>query len=249
MSLLKTNEIQNYNGSSLTLTASTVSTSAQLNTGGNISVTGSLNVSDDSTTRTNLGLGTIATQDSSNVNLTGGTIGSGVVTDTKTIQTFNSTSVTAITASGFGTTTNYDKGFSVASDFASITEGSGITTSTPSSGVVTKFLFPTVGKYLISFTYLLTNNDTTSSQVRQFQLKGVFSNDNGATYTDPNNIISDVKVNIERLDNNTAVTGTSIPFLFSVTDTSNDVFGFQYRFFSASNDFEFSSIGVTFIRI
>jgi len=79
MSLLKTNEIQNYNGSSLTLTASTVSTSAQLNTGGNISVTGSLNVSDDSTTRTNLGLGTIATQDSSNVNLTGGTIGSGVV--------------------------------------------------------------------------------------------------------------------------------------------------------------------------
>jgi len=79
MSLLKTNEIQNYNGSSLTLTASTVSTSAQLNTGGNISVTGSLNVSDDSTTRTNLGLGTIATQDSSNVNLTGGTIGSSVV--------------------------------------------------------------------------------------------------------------------------------------------------------------------------
>jgi hypothetical protein len=78
MSLLKTNEIQNYNGSSLTLTASTVSTSAQLNTGGNISVTGSLNVSDDSTTRTNLGLGTIATQDSSNVSITGGTLGSNV---------------------------------------------------------------------------------------------------------------------------------------------------------------------------
>jgi len=78
MSLLKVNEVQNYNGSSLTLTASTVSTSAQLNTGGNVSVTGSLNVSDDSTTRTNLGLGTIATQDSNNVNLTGGTIGSGV---------------------------------------------------------------------------------------------------------------------------------------------------------------------------
>jgi len=74
MSLLKTNEIQNYNGSSLTLTASTVSTSAQLNTGGNISVTGSLNVSDDSTTRTNLGLGTIATQDSSNVSISGGSI-------------------------------------------------------------------------------------------------------------------------------------------------------------------------------
>ena len=73
MSLLKTNEIQNYNGSSLTLTASTVSTSAQLNTGGNISVTGSLNVSDDSTTRTNLGLGTIATQDSDSITVTGGT--------------------------------------------------------------------------------------------------------------------------------------------------------------------------------
>ena len=74
MSLLKVNEVQNYNGSSLTLTASTVSTSAQLNTGGNISVTGSLNVSDDSTTRSNLGLGSIATQDSSNVSVTGGSI-------------------------------------------------------------------------------------------------------------------------------------------------------------------------------
>jgi hypothetical protein len=79
MSLLKVNEVQNYNGSSLTLTASTVSTSAQLNTGGNISVTGSLNVSDDSTTRSNLGLGSIATQDSSNVSVTGGTIGSSVL--------------------------------------------------------------------------------------------------------------------------------------------------------------------------
>lgn len=79
MSLLKVNEVQNYNGSSLTLTASTVSTSAQLNTGGNISVTGSINVSDDSTTRSNLGLGTMATQDSNNVSVTGGTIGSGVV--------------------------------------------------------------------------------------------------------------------------------------------------------------------------
>ena len=74
MSLLKTNEIQNYNGSSLTLTASTVSTSAQLNTGGNVSVTGSLNVSDDSTTRTNLGLGTMATQNANAVAITGGTI-------------------------------------------------------------------------------------------------------------------------------------------------------------------------------
>jgi len=41
-------------------------------------VTGSLNVSDDSTTRTNLGLGTIATQDSSNVSITGGTLGGSV---------------------------------------------------------------------------------------------------------------------------------------------------------------------------
>jgi hypothetical protein len=74
MSLLKVNEVQNFNGSSLTLTASTVSTSAQLNTGGNVSVTGSLNVSDDSTTRTNLGIGSIATQDSNNVSVTGGSI-------------------------------------------------------------------------------------------------------------------------------------------------------------------------------
>jgi hypothetical protein len=80
MSLLKTNEIQNYNGSSLTLTASTVSTSAQLNTGGNVSVTGSLNVSDDSTTRTNLGLGTIATQDSDSITVTGGTATLGALT-------------------------------------------------------------------------------------------------------------------------------------------------------------------------
>ena len=86
MSLLKVNEVQNYNGSSLTLTASTVSTSAQLNTGGNISVTGSINVSDDSTTRSNLGLGSIATQDSNNVTITGGnisiaTLGSSVISD------------------------------------------------------------------------------------------------------------------------------------------------------------------------
>lgn len=73
MSLLKVNEVQNYNGSSLTLTASTVSTSAQLNTGGNISVTGSINVSDDSTTRSNLGLGTMATQNANAVAITGGT--------------------------------------------------------------------------------------------------------------------------------------------------------------------------------
>jgi len=122
MSLLKTNEIQNYNGSSLTLTASTVSTSAQLNTGGNISVTGSLNVSDDSTTRTNLGLGTIATQDSNNVNLTGGTIGSGVVfpaghiVQTKhayanvyvsSVFTYEPVNLVALTTDTFNNSSNY----------------------------------------------------------------------------------------------------------------------------------------------
>jgi hypothetical protein len=82
MSLLKVNEVQNFNGSSLTLTASTVSTSAQLNTGGNVSVTGSLNVSDNSTTRTNLGIGSIATQDSNNVSVTGGSITSTTIVPT-----------------------------------------------------------------------------------------------------------------------------------------------------------------------
>jgi len=98
MSLLKTNEIQNYNGSSLTLTASTVSTSAQLNTGGNISVTGSLNVSDDSTTRTNLGLGTIATQDSDSITVTGGT----ATLDALTVSGSDSGDLVRITQTGSG---------------------------------------------------------------------------------------------------------------------------------------------------
>jgi hypothetical protein len=97
MSLLKVNELQNYNGSSLTLTASTVSTSAQLNTGGNISVTGSLNVSDDSTTRSNLGLGSIATQASDSVNIDGGTIDGTTIGGTTaaagTFTTFTSTGI------------------------------------------------------------------------------------------------------------------------------------------------------------
>jgi hypothetical protein len=71
MSLLKVNEVQNYNGSSLTLTASTVSTSAQLNTGGNVSVTGSINVSDDSTTRSNLGLGSSDTASFASLTING----------------------------------------------------------------------------------------------------------------------------------------------------------------------------------
>jgi len=106
MSLLKTNEIQNYNGSSLTLTASTVSTSAQLNTGGNISVTGSLNVSDDSTTRTNLGLGTIATQDSDSITVTGGSV-TGTEIDLKSSGTtiFQSDGTTAVLSESAGVVT------------------------------------------------------------------------------------------------------------------------------------------------
>jgi len=106
MSLLKTNEIQNYNGSSLTLTASTVSTSAQLNTGGNISVTGSLNVSDDSTTRTNLGLGTIATQDSDSITVTGGSV-TGTEIDLKSSGTtiFKSDGTTAVLSESGGVVT------------------------------------------------------------------------------------------------------------------------------------------------
>jgi len=106
MSLLKTNEIQNYNGSSLTLTASTVSTSAQLNTGGNISVTGSLNVSDDSTTRTNLGLGTIATQDSDSITVTGGSV-TGTEIDLKSsgATIFKSDGTTAVLSESGSTVT------------------------------------------------------------------------------------------------------------------------------------------------
>jgi len=116
MSLLKTNEIQNYNGSSLTLTASTVSTSAQLNTGGNISVTGSLNVSDDSTTRTNLGLGTISTQDSDSITVTGGSV-TGTEIDLKssgtTIYKSNGTTAVLSESGGVVTLNNVTLGSSV----------------------------------------------------------------------------------------------------------------------------------------
>jgi hypothetical protein len=106
MSLLKTNEIQNYNGTTLTLTASTVSTSAQLNTGGNISVTGSLNVSDDSTTRTNLGLGTISTQDSDSITVTGGSV-TGTEIDLKSSGTtiYKSDGTTAVLSESGGVVT------------------------------------------------------------------------------------------------------------------------------------------------
>jgi len=114
MSLLKTNEIQNYNGSSLTLTASTVSTSAQLNTGGNISVTGSLNVSDDSTTRTNLGLGTIATQDSDSITVTGGSV-TGTEIDLKSSGTtiYKSDGTTAVLSESGGVVTLTADGLTV----------------------------------------------------------------------------------------------------------------------------------------
>lgn len=107
MSLLKTNEIQNYNGSSLTLTASTVSTSAQLNTGGNISVTGSLNVSDDSTTRTNLGLGSMATQNANAVAITGGTINTVQPATGQSLTIKDEDGNTAITIGSDNTATGY----------------------------------------------------------------------------------------------------------------------------------------------
>jgi len=127
MSLLKVNEVQNYNGSSLTLTASTVSTSAQLNTGGNVSVTGSINVSDDSTTRSNLGLGTMATQAANSVAITGGnisnaTLASSVTFPANTIQRTSfaeNTSQVSLTAAGPSTivTGTIQTDASYASDF------------------------------------------------------------------------------------------------------------------------------------
>ena len=61
MSIIKVNDVQNFNGTTLTLTAPAVVTSAALNTGGNITVTGSVSVSDTSTTLSNLGVGLIGT--------------------------------------------------------------------------------------------------------------------------------------------------------------------------------------------
>jgi hypothetical protein len=74
MSLLKVNELQVFNGSTITLTATTVATSSVFNTGGNLNVTGAITVTDASTTRTNLGLGTISTQAADSVNIDGGAI-------------------------------------------------------------------------------------------------------------------------------------------------------------------------------
>lgn len=152
MSLLKVNEVQNYNGSSLTLTASTVSTSAQLNTGGNISVTGSLNVSDDSTTRSNLGLGSIATQASDNVTITGGNISSAVLASTVTFAkrlsryswtTWNPTNISGTFTNASSSGTEDD------TDYTSMANSSGTLTIT----------FDVAGIYLISLSYA-TNHST-----------------------------------------------------------------------------------------
>ena len=143
MSLLKTNEIQNYNGSSLTLTASTVSTSAQLNTGGNISVTGSLNVSDDSPTRTNLGLGTIATQAANSIDIDGGAI--------------DGTTIGGITAAaGSFTDLEFNSGFgSVATAYGCRAWvnfiGSG-TVAIRDSGNVSSITDNDIGEYTVNFT-------------------------------------------------------------------------------------------------
>lgn len=123
MSLLKVNEVQNYNGSSLTLTASTVSTSAQLNTGGNISVTGSINVSDDSTTRSNLGLGTMATQNANAVAITGGTINTVQPASGQSLTIKDEDGNTAITVGIDNTATGY-----LSLNFGSYHGGSGTLT-------------------------------------------------------------------------------------------------------------------------
>lgn len=123
MSLLKVNEVQNYNGSSLTLTASTVSTSAQLNTGGNISVTGSINVSDDSTTRSNLGLGSIATQNANAVAITGGTINTVQPASGQSLTIKDEDGNTAITVGTDNTAASY-----LSLNFGSYNGGSGTLT-------------------------------------------------------------------------------------------------------------------------
>ncbi|MAH80895.1 MAG: hypothetical protein CMP39_04370 [Rickettsiales bacterium] len=72
MSLLKVNEVEVFNTTILTLTASGgVSVSNDLTTGGAIIVSGLAN---QSSTRTNLGIGSIATQASDSVSITGGSV-------------------------------------------------------------------------------------------------------------------------------------------------------------------------------
>ena len=74
MSILKVNEVQVFNGNTITLTATTTAASGAVTVGGNLTVSGAISSSDASTTRTNLGLGTISTQAADSVNIDGGAI-------------------------------------------------------------------------------------------------------------------------------------------------------------------------------
>ena len=74
MSILKVNEVQVFNGSTITLTATTTAASGAVTVGGNLTVSGAISSSDASTTRTNLGLGTISTQAADSVNIDGGAV-------------------------------------------------------------------------------------------------------------------------------------------------------------------------------
>ena len=148
MSLLKTNEIQNYNGSSLTLTASTVSTSAQLNTGGNISVTGSINVSDDSTTRSNLGLGTMATQNANAVAITGGTINTVQPATGQSLTIKDEDGNTAIIIGTDNTAAGY-----LSLNFGSYHGGSGTQTGNTLSDYETGTFTPSLSAPGATFTY------------------------------------------------------------------------------------------------
>jgi len=86
MSILKVNEVQVFNGSTITLTATTTAASGAVTVGGNLTVSGAISSSDASTTRTNLGLGTIATQAADSVNIDGGAV-DGVTIGTNSVVT------------------------------------------------------------------------------------------------------------------------------------------------------------------
>ena len=86
MSILKVNEVQVFNGSTITLTATTTAASGAVTVGGNLPVSGSISSSDASTTRSNLGLGTISTQAADSVNIDGGAI-DGVTIGTNSVVT------------------------------------------------------------------------------------------------------------------------------------------------------------------
>jgi len=56
MSILKVNEVQVFNGSTVTITATTTAASGAVTVGGNLAVSGAISSSNASTTRSNLGL-------------------------------------------------------------------------------------------------------------------------------------------------------------------------------------------------